>query len=106
MTDKNPYSSTQLPAPKWLLPRFRSFVVNASALYAPFGLLLLLDGGWTSYRISWICRLPILPELQAGALFKQSGDYALFVVSSFTTLLLLTLSDRNSAARWESTSCR
>lgn len=62
----------------------------AACLWLPFGWLVLMRGGWSDYRLSWLKMWPYLPGFLPGALlFHPQHDALQFSTMAVTTLLLL-----------------
>lgn len=66
-----------------------SLGVVALCLYLPFSWLLLIDYGWTDYRLFWLKLWSILPGFLPGAILFHPCDALEFTAMGVTTLVLL-----------------
>jgi|GEM_PF-2497090 len=63
--------------------------VVGSCLWLPFSWLMLMSGGWSDYRVSWLKMWPFLPGLVPGAYFFHASSEALeFLTMAVSTLVL------------------
>ena len=66
-----------------------SLAVVAACLYLPFSWLLVTEGKWSDYQLSWLKLWPILPGILPGAFLFHPHDVAEFTTMGVATLLLL-----------------
>ncbi len=62
--------------------------IIVGCLWLPFSWLLLMSGGWSDYRMSWLKMWPILPGLVPGAYFFHPRDAIEFPAMGVTTIIL------------------
>jgi hypothetical protein len=66
-----------------------SVAVVGACLWLPFSWLVLMDGGWSDYRLSWLRMWPILPGFVPGLWLFHPHDALEFSTMAATTLIMV-----------------